>query len=58
MSFEWILLIVLLALSGFFSASEIAFLRGNKIKIELWARNNNLLALYSFANCISIRVSF
>jgi CBS domain containing-hemolysin-like protein len=45
MSFEWILLIVLLALSGFFSASEIAFLRGNKIKIELWARNNNLLAL-------------
>lgn len=45
MSFEWILLIVLLALSGFFSASEIAYLRGNKIKIELRARKNNLLAL-------------
>ena len=45
MSFEWILLIVLLALSAFFSASEIAYLRGNKIKIELWARKNNLLAL-------------
>jgi CBS domain containing-hemolysin-like protein len=39
-----IILAVLLILSGFFSASEIAFVVANKIKIELRARKNNINA--------------
>jgi len=37
-------LVFLLLLSGFFSASEIAFVVSNKLKIELRARKNNLSA--------------
>jgi len=52
MEFEFLLLIVLLVLSGFFSGSEIAFVVSNKIKLEIKARKNKLAAkeaLY-FAN--------
>jgi len=44
MEFEIIGLILLLVLSGFFSASEIAFVVANKLKIELRARKNNFSA--------------
>ncbi|MDA3861718.1 MAG: hemolysin family protein [Melioribacteraceae bacterium] len=37
-------LVMLLVLSGFFSASEIAFVVSNKLKIELRARKNNISA--------------
>lgn len=52
MEFEFLLLIVLLVFSGFFSGSEIAFVVSNKIKLEIKARKNKLAAkeaLY-FAN--------
>lgn len=44
MDFYLIVLILLLFLSGLFSASEIAFVVSNKLKIELRARNNNFSA--------------
>ena len=44
MEFEFLLLIVLLILSGFFSGSEIAFVVSNKIKLEIKARKNKLAA--------------
>jgi CBS domain containing-hemolysin-like protein len=44
MDYEILGLIVLLILSGFFSASEIAFVVSNKLKIELRARKNNFSA--------------
>ncbi len=42
---ELLILILLLALSAFFSSSEIAFIVSNKIKIELRARKKYLTAL-------------
>lgn len=42
---ELLILILLLALSAFFSSSEIAFIVSNKIKIELRARKKYLMAL-------------
>lgn len=51
MEYQIIGLIVLLILSGFFSASEIAFVVSNKLKIELRARKNNFSAkIISFFN--------
>lgn len=51
MEFEILVLILLLVLSGFFSASEIAFVVSNKLKIELRARKNNFPAkIISFFN--------
>ncbi len=44
MEYEILALILLLILSGFFSASEIAFVVSNKLKIELRARKNNFSA--------------
>jgi CBS domain containing-hemolysin-like protein len=39
-----IILVVLLLLCGFFSGAEIAFVTGNKLKIEIRARKKNLAA--------------
>ncbi len=51
MELEILVLVLLLILSGFFSASEIAFVVSNKLKIELRARKNNLSAkIISFFN--------
>lgn len=44
MASDFILLIVLLLFSGFFSGSEMAFVIANKIKIEIKARKENVAA--------------
>lgn len=44
MTYEFIILIFLILLSAFFSASELAYVVANKIKIELRARKNQLAA--------------
>lgn len=44
MTNDLLILFVLLILSAFFSASEIAFVVANKIKVEIRARKNNLSA--------------
>ena len=41
---DLILLLILLVICGFFSAAEIAFVTGNKLKIEIRARKKNLAA--------------
>ncbi len=41
---DLLILIILLALSAFFSASEIAFILSNKIKLEIKARKKNFAA--------------
>jgi CBS domain containing-hemolysin-like protein len=41
---DLLILIILLAFSAFFSASEIAFILSNKIKVEIKARKNNIAA--------------
>ena len=41
---ELLILIIFLAVSAFFSASEIAFILSNKIKLEIKARKRNLAA--------------
>ena len=42
---DFIILVFLLMLSGFFSSSEIAFIVSNKIKIEIRARKKNFAAI-------------
>ncbi|HEX3074146.1 MAG TPA: hemolysin family protein [Ignavibacteriales bacterium] len=44
MLLETITLILLLVISAFFSASEIAYIAANKIKVEVKAKKNNLAA--------------
>lgn len=39
------LLIILILLSGFFSSTELAFIVGNKLKLEIKARKKNMAAL-------------
>lgn len=41
---DFLILIILLSLSAFFSASEIAYILSNKIKLEIKARKKNLAA--------------
>ena len=47
MAVELILLIFLLLLSGFFSATEIAYVVANKLKIEVKARKKNTGAIHA-----------
>lgn len=44
MFYDYILLIILVLLSAFFSSTEIAYIVSNKIKIEIRARKNNIYA--------------
>lgn len=44
MLLETILLVLLLVISAFFSASEIAYITANKIKIEVKAKKKNIMA--------------
>jgi CBS domain containing-hemolysin-like protein len=41
---EWLLIVVTVLLSGFFSGSEIAFVSANKLKLEVISRKKNVLA--------------
>lgn len=45
---DLLILIILLAISAFFSAAEIAFILSNKIKLEIKARRKNLAAQCAF----------
>ena len=41
---EWLLIVLTVFLSGFFSGSEIAFVTANKLKLEVISRKKNFLA--------------
>ncbi len=41
---EWLLIVVTVLLSGFFSGSEIAFVSANKLKLEVMSRKKSVLA--------------
>jgi len=41
---EWLLILLTVVISGFFSGSEIAFVTANKLKLEIESRKNNLTA--------------
>lgn len=43
---EWLLITIVVLLSGFFSGSEIAFVSANRLKLELRARKNTLNARF------------
>ncbi|MCH8494329.1 MAG: hemolysin family protein [Balneolales bacterium] len=43
---EWLLIIIVILLSGFFSGTEIAFVSANRLKLELRARKNTLSSRY------------
>lgn len=43
---EWLLITIVVLLSGFFSGSEIAFVSANRLKLELRARKNTLSARF------------
>jgi Mg2+/Co2+ transporter CorB len=45
MEHQIVYLVILLALSAFFSGTELAFVVANKLKIEVRARKKNLAAL-------------
>jgi len=41
---EWLLIVLTVILSGFFSGSEIAFVTANKLKLEVASRKRNVIA--------------
>lgn len=43
---EWLLIVISVLLSGFFSGSEIAFVSANKLKLEVISRKSNVLARF------------
>lgn len=43
---EWLLIVLSVLLSGFFSGSEIAFVSANKLKLEVISRKSNVLARF------------
>ena len=43
---EWLLILLSVLLSGFFSGSEIAFVSANKLKLEVISRKSNVLARF------------
>lgn len=43
---EWLLIILLILISGFFSGSEVVFISANRIRIELKTRRSNKSNLY------------
>ena len=43
---EWLLIVLSVLLSGFFSGSEIAFVSANKLKLEVISRKRNVLARF------------
>lgn len=44
MNIEWLLIILSILLSGFFSGSEIAFVTANKLKLEVASRKKSMIA--------------
>jgi putative hemolysin len=43
---EWLLIIILILLSGFFSGAEISFVSANRLRLEIKSRKNSLSSKY------------
>jgi putative hemolysin len=43
---EWLLIIILILLSGFFSGAEISFVSANRLRLEIKSRNKSLSSKY------------
>ncbi len=44
MSYQWLLIVITILLSAFFSGAEIAFVTANKLKLEVASKKNNLVS--------------
>lgn len=44
MSYQWLLIIITILLSAFFSGAEIAFVTANKLKLEVASKKDNLIS--------------